>query len=477
MAEISRRADISELSTAHRRRTITITMLATCMLFGIDQSMISVALPSIRDGLSLQNDQLSWIASSYVIAFMAVSPGVRWLCVRFGRRAVFCAAVAIMATANALSASATSIQALVTLRIVLGATMGVTFPLTLSNLLDEHTHETFPQTIALWTTAGWIGPIAGTALAGILVHRFGWPSIYVVQAAICAIMAAASLKWTRRREQQASQKLDVIGLATLVLAIVAFQLLLVQGFGGSGTTSSSILIVVLVCCSLVFFRNLRGNAHSIVNPKLFVDNNFTFSSAMLIVLGFEIFALSFVIPLVLADIVRADAFQISLFALPRMIGTAFGAAIAARLDGAFGSERLVAGSFALIGIGSVLMLVVVATADPTAVVVAGTLVGLGVGIASTALGIIAFATLPVEWRDEGAALRQLLRIVGGTVGISIVVAVTSRPTNTGVGNYSDGFVVTALVGLFGLAIVLLRLILARDRRQRDSGTMPENNPR
>src|SRR6185369_17763991 len=101
------------------------TMVMTCTLFGIDQSMISVALPTIRDSLSLQNDQLSWIASSYVIAFMAISPGVRWLCFRFGRREVFCASLAIMAAANVFCVSITSIQILVALRIVQGATMGV----------------------------------------------------------------------------------------------------------------------------------------------------------------------------------------------------------------------------------------------------------------------------------------------------------------------------------------------------------------
>ncbi len=146
-----------------------------------------------------------------------------------------------------------------------------------------------------------------------------------------------------------------------------------------------------------------------------------------------------------------------------MIGTAFGAAIAARLNRALGSELLAAASFALIGIGSLLMIVVVETADPISVVVAGAFYGVGIGIGSTALGIIAFATLPIEWRDEGAALRQLLRIVGGALGIAIVVAITNSPTSTGLGNYFGGFIVTTIVGFSGLAIVLLRLLVVRDR--------------
>jgi DHA2 family multidrug resistance protein len=465
MAEVGRHANVMERSATRRRRLITTTMVMTCTLFGIDQSMISVALPTIRGSLSLQNDQLSWIASSYVLAFMAISPGVRWLCFRFGRREVFCASLAIMAAANAFCASITSIQMLVALRIVQGATMGVVFPLTLSNLLDEYPGDRHPQTIALWTTAGWIGPIIGAALAGILVYRHGWPAIFVFQAVACAILVVGSFTWTRRKEQQSKQKLDVIGLITIVLAIVSFQLLLMRGLDNVGEASSGILLGICVVCGLIFSWNLRRSAHSIVNPKLFGDRNFTFSATMLILLGFEIFSISFIIPLVLADVIRADAFQISMLTLPRLIGTAFGAAIAGGLNRALGSESLAAGSFALIGLGSFLMLAAVETAEPVFVIVGGALIGVGVGVASTALGTLAFATLPVEWRDEGAALRQLLRIVGGTLGISILVVITNGSASTGASNYFGGFIATAIVGFLAFSIVLLRLLVGRDRRR------------
>jgi hypothetical protein len=151
--------------------------------------------------------------------------------------------------------------------------------------------------------------------------------------------------------------------------------------------------------------------------------------------------------------------------LPRLIGTAFGAAIAGGLNRALGSESLAAGSFALIGLGSFLMLAAVETAEPVFVIVGGALIGVGVGVASTALGTLAFATLPVEWRDEGAALRQLLRIVGGTLGISILVVITNGSASTGASNYFGGFIATAIVGFLAFSIVLLRLLVGRDRRR------------
>src|ERR1700759_3543557 len=241
MIETAEHVGIMERSAVLRRRAVVATMIVTCMLFGLDQSMTSVALPSIRNGFSLHNEQLSWIASSYVIAFMVVSPAVRWLCGRFGRGEVFRASLAIMAAADAFCASTTSFEMIIAFRLFQGAAMGILFPLTLSNLLDEYPPDRHPQNIAFWTTAGWMGPILGTFLAGALVYHYEWRSVFVFQAAICAVLSVASVQWTRGRERRPNEKLDIVGLSTIALAIVALQLLFARGVDDAGVLSSAIL--------------------------------------------------------------------------------------------------------------------------------------------------------------------------------------------------------------------------------------------
>jgi hypothetical protein len=72
----------------NRHQSVTSTMIATCMLFGIDGAMISLALPSIRNDFAIGNESLSWAVANHLIGFMAVSPCVRWLCSHFGRREI-----------------------------------------------------------------------------------------------------------------------------------------------------------------------------------------------------------------------------------------------------------------------------------------------------------------------------------------------------------------------------------------------------
>jgi DHA2 family multidrug resistance protein len=440
-----------------RRQPIAIAMIATCTLFGIDGSMISLALPSIRGFFDVDSEYLSWVISSHMIAFMAVSPCVRWLCSRFGRREIFCFFIMVLTVATTLCALATSIQALVLLRVLQGIGMGVVFPLTLAILLDEYPKEEHHSIIAWWTTAGFVGPIIGTSSAGMLVGLYGWQSIFVFQSAACGSASIAAFVLIRSNVRQKAQPLDIVGLVTIVPAIIALQFLLIRGLENFATPPSLLAFGVVVVCGLVFGRNTTRTPHSIVNPALFSDRNFAFSMAMLFIMGFQIFSLGFVLPLLFADVIGADAFKISMLALPRMIGTAFGAALAGKLCRPLGAVTLIAGGFGLLAVGSIMMLLVVSSADSASIIVAGLFHGVGVGVASTALGILTFATLPEEWRNEGTALRQLLRFVGGTVGISILVAVIGFRGHASTSAYLNALAVTAILAAAGAAAATFRL--------------------
>jgi DHA2 family multidrug resistance protein len=442
-----------------RRQSLTSTMIATCMLFGVDGAMISLALPSIRNNFAVDNEHLSWVVSSHLIGYMAISPCVRWLCSHFGRREIFCFCLAAMTVATALCALATSIQVLIFLRVFQGAALGVVFPLTLAILLDEYAKGEHPRIITWWTTAGFVGPIVGTASAGVLIDRYEWPSIFVFQAVACLITLIGAIALIRKSDRQRPQPLDVIGLITIVPAIVALQFFLIRGLGKIATFPSLISFGAFGVCGLVFGQNIRRAQHSIVNPALFADRNFAFSVVMIFIMGFEIFSLGFIMPLLLADVIGADAFQISMLALPRMIGTAFGAAIAGKMSGKLRLGELIAGGFGLIAVGSLLMLIVVTSANSFSIIVAGLFHGVGVGVASTALGILTVATLPDEWRNEGTALRQLLRIIGGTVGISILVAIIGISGHASTGGYLHALVATAVLAAAGSAAAMVRLFV------------------
>jgi MFS transporter, DHA2 family, multidrug resistance protein len=62
------------------------------------------------------------------------------------------------------------------------------------------------------------------------------------------------------------------------------------------------------------------------------------------------------------------------------------------------------------------------------VVISGLLQGFGLGSTQVPLNIIALSTLPRHIMTQGTALRQLMRNLGGSIGISILVATLAQNT-------------------------------------------------
>lgn len=450
------------------------TMVAASMLFGIDGSMVNIALPSIKTGLLTDDEHLSWLVSGHMLAYVAVSPCIRWLCSRFGRRHIFCFSLAALLLSTPLCALTTSIEQVIVLRVVQGLAIGVIFPLTLAILLDEYPPVDHAKVVTWWTTGGFIGPLLGTALSGALIHFFRWPGIFVCEAAISLCLLIGSARWLGASARSFRETLDLVGLVTAVPAIVAVQIILIRGPDKLASPATLAAAAAFLVCGAVFVVNLHRTQYPLVNFRLFTDRNFSSSIVLSLLMGFEIFSLGFLIPLLLSATIGADVVQITLLILPRLIGTAVGSLVAGRMVKALGLNVLMCGGFTLIGMGSVVLFAALFAENLPSIAVASALHGLGVGAGSVALGIQSFTTLPAHWRDEGAALRSLLRIVGGSAGIAVVVSVIGSHSSTWHAGYRGALLVTTIVALVGvLAVPLLSLASASAISGRRDPRLPD----
>lgn len=471
---LAKGAGPSECVDDKSRFFVAATMVAASMLFGIDGSMVNVALPAIKTALAVSDEHLSWLVSGHMLAYVAVAPCIRWCCSRFGRREIFCFSLAVLTLVSPLCSIATSIEQLIALRVVQGLAVGVIYPLTLAILLDEYPPADHAKVVTWWTTGGFVGPLLGTSLSGVLIHFFRWPGIFVCETAICLCLLIGSIRSIRASPPSSDESLDVIGLVTAVPAIVALQVILIRGLSRLASPVSLAAIAAFFVCGAIFAANLRRMKHPLVNFRLFTDGNFSSAVVLSVLMGFEIFSLGFLIPLLLTETIGADVLQVTLLVLPRLIGTAIGSMAGGRMAKALGLNVLTCGGFALVGVGSLVLFSALFSGNVPSIVVASTLHGLGVGVGSVVLGIRSFTTLPARWRDEGSALRSLLRMVGGSAGIAIVVSVLGASSPTWHAGYPGALLLTTIVALIGVvAVPLLSLGASNDVGRRHDSALPD----
>src|SRR3954470_10212782 len=165
-------------------------LMATYMQ-AVNISIPNAALPHIQATLSMANDEVGWVFSSYIAASAVTMSVTQWLAGRYGRKAVYQAALVIFALGLVLDTLATTSIQFVLARILQGAESGPLAPLSLAILLEVTLPARHARMSLAWTVGSLLGISTGTAIGGWLSEYYGWPSIFHVSLPMTAFVFLA----------------------------------------------------------------------------------------------------------------------------------------------------------------------------------------------------------------------------------------------------------------------------------------------
>ena len=208
---------------------------ATVLAFGnlmavLDITIANVSIPNIAGGLAVSPSQATWVITSYGIAEAITVPLTGWLARSFGQVRTFCVAMAGFGICSALCGVAHSFPLLVLFRVLQGMTGAPMIPLSQTLLLSIFPRERSAVAGTIWTIGASVGPVLGPLLGGYLCDNYSWPWIFLINMPVALGCAAASWWLLRTREGPVTlQRIDVVGLALLVVWAGAFQVMLDRG--------------------------------------------------------------------------------------------------------------------------------------------------------------------------------------------------------------------------------------------------------
>ena len=156
------------------RAMTTATIICACIMQGVDNSILNVALPHIQGSLSASLDQSAWALTSYIVCAAIMMPLTGWLAGRFGVKYIFLASVIGFTIASALCGAATSLSQLVFYRILQGVCGAGLVPLGQATLFTIYPRERHGHAMAIFSTGAMMGPILGPTLGGYLTEELGW---------------------------------------------------------------------------------------------------------------------------------------------------------------------------------------------------------------------------------------------------------------------------------------------------------------
>ena len=416
-------ATLAPSAAAEGQRTIIVAALMATYLQAITISLPNAALLYIQGALSMSDDEVGWIFTSYITASATTMTMARWLAGRYGQKSVFQISIVLFALGLVLATRATTPMQFIAARVVQGGASGTLAPLSIAILLDilppsRHARINLVAAVTLM-----LGLLSGPTIGGWLSEYHGWRSMFYVGLPVTGfIFLAMALSLPEKRSAQ-NQPFDFFGLTTFSIGAVGLQMLLDRGERMEWFDSAEIwaeATASVLGFYPLFVHVLTTKAH-FLDKALFKDRNFVLSAIMYFAFGFVLLPTIALTSPMLDELLHYPADTTGYMAIPRSVALVGALILTARVPAWIDNRLLLAVGMALVIYANWRMLGYSPEMDWWPVVAAGAFQGAGLGILLPTLTKTAFSTLDPTFRPEGTALFNLARLYGSTIGIALVI--------------------------------------------------------
>jgi DHA2 family multidrug resistance protein len=418
---------VTPAGVRHRGLITAAIMLATVMQV-LDTTIANVALPHMQGSLSATRDQISWVLTSYIIAAAVMTPPTGWLAQRFGRKRVFVWAVVGFVITSMLCGIATSLSEMVLYRVLQGIFGASLVPISQALLLDTYPRERHGAAMAIWGIGIMVGPILGPTLGGYLTEVYSWRFVFFINLPFGILALIGIIAFVPEAPTSRERRFDVFGFLTLSIALGALQLMLDRGELKDWFSSDEIVLTAALA-ALAFYLFVVHSCTTdrpFLDPLVFADRNFVVGLVMVFVLGIILLSTLALLPPFLQSLMGYPVLTAGVALAPRGAGTMIAMMIVGRLLGRVDPRPMMLFGLCVGALSAWQMTGFTAAVDIWTIIIAGFLQGFGLGFVFVPLSTLAFATLDPRLRTEAASLFSLVRNIGGSVGIAVVVGMLSE---------------------------------------------------
>lgn len=411
------------------RYLIAITVSLASVLELLDTSIVNVAIPHMMGNLGATLDQIAWVPTGYIVANVIVLPISGWLSAYFGRRSYFAGSIALFTLASFFCGNSHSLEALVFWRVVQGLGGGALLATSQAILYEEFPREEYGTAMAIFGVGVMVGPTLGPTLGGYITDSFGWPWIFYINIPLGMLALALTLSFIQdSRHQERVARVDYVGLLLLAAGIGALQTMLERGerFGWFDSSQVTTLAIVSAVSLVAFVWHELRTEHPVVDLRILKSRQLAGGVTFGFVLGVALYATVFVLPVYLQNLQGFTAKQTGFVILPGAIAAALTMAFMGRLQGRFDARLSIVAGVGLFGLSMWQHAHFTTDSGMADFFWPLILRGVGLGLIFVPLTNLALADLPLSRIPNGTGLFNLMRQLGGSVGIALSATLVTR---------------------------------------------------
>lgn len=414
------------------------------LVVSLDNTILSVAIPSLTEDLGATNSQLQWIVDGYVLVFAGLLLTTGSLGDRFGRRSALSIGLVIFVAASVASAFATSATVLIATRSIMGVGGALIMPATLSlltNLFPDPKERA--RAIGIWAGVSGIGVAVGPMLGGWLIEHFSWGSVFLINVPVVAIALPAGYYLLPNSRAENAPKLDPLGAFLSIIGLVSVVFAIIEA-PAKGWTDAVVLtgfgVGAVAIALFVWWQTVTD--HPMLDVRFFKNRRFSAANLAITLAFFAMVGSMFVMTQFMQFVLGYSPLQAGVRSLPLAGMLILVAPMSSRIVERVGTKLVVAGGLAVVALG----LLVASTATPELgygrVWPSQVLLGMGIALAMAPATESIMGSLPRDKAGVGSAMNDTTRQVGGALGVAIIGSIFS-------GQYAPG--ISSRLAELGLA--------------------------
>lgn len=415
--------------SAHRGLVTVSVMLATIMQ-ALDTTIANVALPHMQGTMGATQDQIAWVLTSYIVAAAIFMPLTGFLSARWGRKRVFMWSVVGFTLASMLCGAAQSLNQIVLSRLLQGIFGASLVPLSQAVLLDTFPRERHGSAMAMWGVGVMVGPILGPSLGGWLTEYYNWRWVFYINLPFGLLAWLGLASFVSETPIDRTRRFDLLGFALLSLGIGALQMMLDRGESLDWFTNREVVIEAMLAglALYLFIAHMFTHEHPFIEPGLFKDRNFSVGLLFIFIVGVILLATMALLPPFMQGLLGYPVIDVGYLLAPRGVGTMIAMIAVGKLSSKVDVRHMIFLGLILTSLSLWEMTLFDMDITSRDIVRTGITQGLGLGFIFVPLSTITFATLAPRYRNEGTALFSLMRNIGSSIGISVVMTYLAQRT-------------------------------------------------
>jgi EmrB/QacA subfamily drug resistance transporter len=411
---------------SRRRWAGLVAVCVAALIINVDNTILNVALPTLVRDLRATSSELQWIVDSYAMVFAGLLFVGGSLADRFGRRRFFLIGLTVFAAGSIGAAFSGSVHVLIACRAAMGAGAALTIPASLSIINDSFRDPTErARAIGAWAGTVGLGIAVGPIAGGLLLSRFWWGSIFLVNVPIVCFGLVGAVMLVPESKNPHVNRPDPVGA---VLSIAGLGLLLWSIIEGPTRGWSSGIVLGVGLVSLValaaFVAWESRCTHPMLNLKFFRDRSFSVALAAECLGVFGLMGALFLSTQFLQFDLGLSPLAAGIRILPIAATVIVSAAVSPVVSRLIGVKFTVAAGLLLITAGMWQVSAVSGFETTYGEVVLGlVLIGFGAGLMLPTATNSVIGTVPQGDSGMGSAANTVALQVGGALGVAVIGSV------------------------------------------------------